>query len=70
MLLEGGCCKKHPAFICPKLSIAFRKFFCILYKNVKLGKESTICNKSYDFGQSETVPINLIILEMQFLVQF
>ena len=70
MLLEGRCREKHPAFICPKLNISFRKFFCILYKNVKAWEEIAVCNKSYDFGQSETVPINLVILKMQFLVQF
>ena len=33
-------------------------------------EENTRCNKSYDLSQSETVPIHLIILKMQFLVQF
>lgn len=70
MLLEGRCREKNPAFVCPKLDISFRNFFCILHKNVKAWEENAICNKSYDFGQSETVPINLVILKMQFLVQF
>ena len=72
MLLEGRRREKHPAFICPKLNIPFRKFFCILCKNVKLGKKilDVTCNKSYDFGQSETVPIYLVILKVQLLIQF
>ena len=61
--------KNTPPLFVPSSIYRLESFFAS-YTKCQAWGENIICNKPYDFGQSETVPINLVILKMQFLVQF
>ena len=67
MLLEGRCREKHPAFICPKLNISFRKFFCILYKNVKLKQKILYVTSLTILVNRKQYPYTWLFLRCSFL---
>lgn len=62
--------KNTPPLFVPSSIYRLESLFASYIRKVKLATKNARFKKCYVFGQSETVAIYLIILKMQFLVQF